>query len=184
VFLPGVVVGTHTDGTYDVLIDRASFIGELSEIRGLMNRITDEKKSFQGFPNESKRRLNRVTRSCLSLSVWSSISGNVAPVLLSTLQPRNEEMNATTRERIKNRPTTISLAQRLLSGKVDDNSSSGHGDGNGNGARVKSLRMSNEDVEKTERKTTIALSEIPFFKFLSQTEAVQDDITERHLNGM
>jgi hypothetical protein len=116
--------------------------------------------------------------------VWSSISGNVAPVLLSTLQPRNEEMNATTRERIKNRPTTISLAQRLLSGKVDDNSSSGHGDGNGNGARVKSLRMSNEDVEKTERKTTIALSEIPFFKFLSQTEAVQDDITERHLNGM
>ena len=39
--------------------------------------------------------------------------------------------------------------------------------------------MTSSQIKK---KITVALSEIPFFKFLSQTEAVQEEITERHLN--
>ena len=40
---------------------------------------------------ETKRRMERIPRNCLSLSTWSSISGNVAPVFLSSLQPRLDE---------------------------------------------------------------------------------------------
>ena len=44
------------------------------------------------------------------------------------------------------------------------------------------MKLSHAQIEDTQQRTTVALSEIPFFKFLSQTEAVQEVITERHLN--
>ena len=259
VFLTGVVVATHTDATYDIIIDRSSFKGtyqysrsldhfEASAISaGMVKRestdtstdtnptlsskntkkfgtqISNEipsssytssqsssthsyhsrapvpptNRTTSSFQTELERRLDRVTRNCISLSAWSSMSGNVAPVLLSTLQPRTGaggilQNNSKERKQIESLSSKMasharhlsghlnssSLAQRLLNGPTDAIATKGKG---GKG-RPLSMRMNDVDISKMERKTTIALSEIPFFKFLSQTEAVHENITERHLN--
>jgi len=52
VFLPGVVIGTHTDGTFDVLVDRSSFVGDGFDglvsrlVSGSISRATENKRRY------------------------------------------------------------------------------------------------------------------------------------------
>ena len=154
--LLAVVSQVNIDGTYDVVVSAQSVEDDVS--------IND-------------RHIRSVKRKDISLSAWNTISGNVAPMRLSTLQSPEgfAKFDA---------GVTGVGGTRIEIGNVNYVSSRRLNPG-GKPIDLKKGHSHRQDRERNRMRRRVGalqkLSDIPFFKFLSRTEAVNEDVTETHL---